>query len=46
MKIIHKKFIMYFFLAWGHHIISHGAKFEVKIPLLCGEIKKRNIISR
>jgi hypothetical protein len=39
MKNIHEKIIMYF-SSIGHHIISYIAKFEVKIPLVRGEIKK------
>jgi hypothetical protein len=41
MKINHQKFIMHF-SSIGHHIVGHIAKFEVKIPFVRGEIKKRN----
>jgi len=40
MKTFMKKIIMYF-SSIGHHIISYIAKFEVKVPLVCGEIKKK-----
>ena len=42
MKNIHETIIMYF-SSIGHHIISYVAKFEVKIPLVRVEIKKRNL---
>ena len=32
-----------YFSSIGHHIISHVANFEVKIPLVRREIKKRNL---
>jgi len=41
MKTNHKKFMMYF-SSTGHHITSHGVKFEIKIPLVRGEIERRN----
>jgi hypothetical protein len=37
-----KKIIIYF-SSFGHHIISYIAKFKVQIPLVSGEIKKREI---
>ena len=40
MKSNYKKIIMYF-SSIGHHTISHLAKFEVKVPLVRGEIKKK-----
>ena len=39
MKCKHQKIIMYF-SGIGHHIICQGAKFDVEIPLVHGEIKK------
>jgi hypothetical protein len=33
-----------YFSSIGHHIISYIAKFKVQIPLVSGEIKKRNLI--
>jgi hypothetical protein len=42
IKNIHEKIIIYF-SSVGHHIISYIAKFEVQIPLVCGEIKERNL---
>ena len=44
MKNIHEKIIMYF-SSIGHHIISYIAQFEVEIPLVCGEIKRKRKIS-
>ena len=41
----HEKFILYF-SSIGHHIISYIAQFEVEIPLVCGEIKKKKNLSR
>jgi hypothetical protein len=43
MKNIHKKIIIYF-SSIGHHIITYIAKVKVQIPLVSGEIKKRNLI--
>jgi hypothetical protein len=43
MKNIYKKIIMYF-SSIGYHIISYIADFKVQIPLVSGEIKKRNLI--
>jgi len=42
MKNIHEKITMYF-SSIGHHIIGYIAKFEAKIPLVYGEIKKGEI---
>ena len=39
MKNIHETIIMHF-SSIGHHIISYIAKFEIKIPLVRGEIKR------
>jgi hypothetical protein len=38
-----KKTIIYF-SSIGYHIISYIAKFKVQIPLVSGEIKKKNLI--
>jgi hypothetical protein len=43
MNNIYKKVIMYF-CSIRYHIISYIAKFKVQIPLVSGEIKKRNLI--
>jgi hypothetical protein len=47
MKNIHEKIIIYF-SSIRHHIISYISRFKVfikvQIPLVSGEIKKRNFI--
>jgi hypothetical protein len=45
MKSIYEKFLMYF-SSIVHHIISHVAKFKIKIPLVRGEIKKKRNLSK
>jgi hypothetical protein len=40
IKNIHEKIIMYF-SSIGQNIVSYIAKFQVQIPLVCGEIKER-----
>ena len=45
VKSIQEKFMMHF-SSIGHLIISHVAKFKVRVPLVSGEINKRNLSKR